>query len=130
MAYATLSPCGLIELVDSRGPVQGYHLRIVATHAPDKYPLDKVLELHMTRTEARGFAKAHGLELRLPGMGTIRYSSEAKAPHFFTSSSRKFHDKGKGVHALKVCRGADGTIQITNGRSYWRWTGDDLKYIL
>lgn len=84
----------------------------------------------MTLKFAREFCKAEGLSLSLPSIGTIRYATKDKSPYFFSRRSIKFHDRGHGRHALKVIRGADGSIQVTNGPSFWRFTGDDLSYIL
>jgi len=84
----------------------------------------------MTLRQAREFCKANGLETRLPTIGLIEATTRDKCPHFFSRGARRSLDRSHGAHRLTVQRGADGSIQVTNGRTSWVWTGDNLRTII
>lgn len=118
--YAYLKPC---SIETKRGHINGR--KIVYLTGPDYGTESGPMRL----AEAREVAKAKGLTLSLPGISEVRAYTSAKNPKFFSHSNRRLLDRKRGAHRLSVVRLPDGAVGVTNGRSTWVWTGDDLQRI-
>lgn len=126
LAYVTIEPSE-----GYRNRRKAYRTRVLVSFS-DKFAAGSVYRAMdgSTLKECREFCALHGLETRLPALSQIEACTRDKCPKFFSRGARRTLDRSPGGHALKVQRGPDGSIQVTNGRSTWAWTGDDLKYIL
>jgi hypothetical protein len=118
-------PCG--KLKPAYRWVQSWQVRVVASLDGDVKNGDTFRSF--TLADARCFCKNEGFKTALPPMWLVQSNTEEKSPHFFSRSSRRFHDRNPGASRLKVVRLASGEIAVSNGRSVWQWTGDDLHYV-
>ena len=106
---------------------QGYNLKVVATYQPSL--LDGIYGFWGTKKEARADAAARGFSTRLPTLAEIR-ASVSHHPYHENFFSRKLCKLYRDPSPMRVTRSEDGLIGITNGRSFWRWDGEDLHRVL
>lgn len=135
MAYAVLERGHCVEIarLDRRGRpsyawVQGWTFRVLVSFS-EVYPVGYVSTCEVLAS-TRHHAKQCGIELGLPSIGLIQACTSSHAPYFFSRGARRALDCKCGASRLRVARHTDGRIVVTNGRTVWQWTGDDLRTII
>lgn len=114
-----------VTIVKTESEIQ---LLVVATYAPAKFAVGQRIGPFENRAAAREHAKAHGLSTRMPTISEVR-ASVAQHPFHENFFSRKLCKLHRDPAPMRVTRSEDGTIGITNGRSFWRWDGEDLHRV-
>lgn len=135
LAYAVLERGQLVETArpDRKGRpsyawVQGWTFRVLVSFS-EAYPVGYVSGCEVLAS-TRHHAKQCGVELGLPSIGQVQACIASAAPYFFSRGACKALDGKCGASRLRVARHADGRIVVTNGRSVWAWTGDNLRTII
>lgn len=107
-----------------------YILLIVATYNSNSHPIG-FKGAYPKRKDAKAAALSFGIDLTLPSLPEVKGATAAKQPFFFSKGATRTLDRAKyGAHSMKVVRGADGTVHVTNGRSSWVFDGSDLHRIV
>ncbi len=114
-----------VSIVKTESEIQ---LLVVATYAPAKYQVGQRIGPFENRAAAREHATVHGLSTRMPTISEIRASVSHQPFHenFFSRKLCKLH---RDPAPMRVVRLEDGFIALNNGRSNWRWDGEDLHRV-
>ena len=114
-----------VTVVKTESEIQ---LLVVATYAPAKYAIGQRIGPFENRAAAREHATVHGLSTRMPTISEVR-ASVSHHPYHENFFSRKLCKLHRDPAPMRVTRSEDGLIGITNGRSFWRWDGEDLHRV-
>ncbi len=114
-----------VSIVKTESEIQ---LLVVATYAPAKYQVGQRIGPFENRAAAREHATVHGLSTRMPTISEIR-ASVSHHPYHENFFSRKICKLHRDPAPMRVVRLDDGSIGLNNGRSNWRWDGEDLHRV-